>query len=150
MRWKKITSKKPKEIPKWKMFKYFILYIPGSIKFFIVTKIFRIKLIENISVFEAKEKMDKGELVILDIRLQESRESGYIEGSIHIEANTIKKNLDLLPKDKIIAVMCWGGGLSRTVTRGLIKRGFNNTRNLEGGMVEWGNKIDEEMLKCIW
>ncbi|MDH5403720.1 MAG: rhodanese-like domain-containing protein [Candidatus Heimdallarchaeota archaeon] len=45
--------------------------------------------------------------------------------------------------------MCWGEGLSQNITTLLVKKGFKNARNLEGGMVKWGNEIDENMLKCI-
>ncbi|MDH5403721.1 MAG: hypothetical protein OEY49_14590 [Candidatus Heimdallarchaeota archaeon] len=61
----------------------------------------RKKYFEHISIHEAKEKMDKGELVILDFRIQVSRDNGYIDGSLHFEVHKIKKHLKDLPKDKL-------------------------------------------------
>lgn len=107
-------------------------------------------MVEDIMVQKAKFHFDLGDLVILDIRFKENYDNGHIEGSIYLEVHNIKNNLNLLPKDKIIAVMCWGGGLSKAVTKMLLKKGFTNARNLKGGLVQWATDIDNELLDCIW
>lgn len=106
--------------------------------------------VEDITVQEAKELLDQEMLVVLDLRFRENFEKGHIDGSINLEANTVRDNLHVLPKDKTIAVMCWGGGLSKSVTHSLLKSGFDQARNLKGGMDEWAIQIDPSLLDAVW
>jgi rhodanese-related sulfurtransferase len=125
-------------------------YIISSFSIYLkykITRMFRLgSPIQDITVQEAKEKYDRGELVFLDLR---ANERARIEGSIILETQNISKNLSLLPRDKIIVVMCWGGGLSATVTKMLVKKGFANTRNLKGGMTRWALDIDNDLLDLL-
>ena len=127
-----------------------VRYFAMFIRYKIVTLVKRRIPFKDITVQEAKEKYDIGELVILDIRIKESFDNGHIEGSIHLEATNVTKNLASLPRDKIIAVMCWGGGLSKSVTNMLVRKGFINARNLKGGLTRWALDIDNELLDHIW
>ncbi|OLS22282.1 MAG: Thiosulfate sulfurtransferase PspE precursor [Candidatus Heimdallarchaeota archaeon LC_3] len=129
---------------------YFFLYFPMYAKYSIARKFGQKGGVEDISVQEAKEEYDRANLIILDLRFKETYDKGHIEGSINLEAQDVKKNLALLPRDKTIAVMCWGGGLSQAVTKMLLKKGFTNARNLKGGMTSWALEVDSELKDYIW
>jgi rhodanese-related sulfurtransferase len=61
--------------------------------------------------------------------------------------NTLPENMDKLPKEKPLVVMCHIGGRSAQVTNWLIQNGYNNALNLEGGISAWAQVIDTEMAQ---
>lgn len=80
--------------------------------------------------------------MLLDIREAQEVAAGAIAGSVHIPMNTIPNNLDKLPKDKPLVVMCHVGGRSAQVTHWLRAQGYDNAVNLDGGIVAWAAQID--------
>lgn len=99
----------------------------------------------RISVIEAREKVDRGELVILDIRGARDFRKARIEGSINIEFSDILANLTQIPKAKEVGVMCYGGGASELVTLFLLKQDYPNVRNVDGGIVRWALEVDDSL-----
>lgn len=85
--------------------------------------------------------------MLLDIREAQEVAAGAIEGSVHIPMNTIPNNLDKLPKDKPLVVMCHVGGRSAQVTHWLRSQGYDNAVNLDGGIVAWAAEIDPNVGK---
>ena len=88
---------------------------------------------------ELKEKLDKEEWTVLDVRSIEEYESGHIEGSINIYTGLLPQNLDKIPRDKPIAVICKSGTRSGFGCSILRRHGFENIYNVMGGMTSWGN-----------
>jgi rhodanese-related sulfurtransferase len=83
--------------------------------------------------------------MLLDIREPQEVAAGAIEGSVHIPMNTIPDNLDRLPKDVPLVVMCHVGGRSAQVTHWLRAQGYDNAVNLDGGIVAWAAEIDPKV-----
>ena len=98
---------------------------------------------EDITVQELKERMDKGEkLNIIDVR------QPYEFEEFNIGAKLVP--LDTLPeamadmralKDKEIIVHCRSGARSATAKAYLSQNGFTKVRNLIGGMMEWQSRF---------
>ena len=80
--------------------------------------------------------------MLLDIREPQEVAAASIEGSVHIPMNTVPANLDRLPKDVPLVVMCHVGGRSAQVTHWLRAQGYDNAVNLDGGIVAWSAEID--------
>ena len=53
--------------------------------------------------------------------------------------NQIEQNLSRFPQDKgaKIVIYCRSGSMSATAARELVRLGFSNVWNLDGGMAEW-------------
>jgi rhodanese-related sulfurtransferase len=83
--------------------------------------------------------------MLLDVRESQEVAICAIDGSVHIPMNTIPGNLDKLPKDKPLVVMCHLGGRSAQVTHWLRAQGYDNAVNLEGGIAAWAAEIDPKM-----
>ena len=117
-------------------------------KYSIWSIFFRKWKVEDITVEEASEKYDKGELFFVDVREAPDFESVHIEGSINLKISKIKRELDLIPKDKEIAVLCYGGGVSQAAVKTLLKKGYN-AKNLKGGMVRWALDVNTDFLEFL-
>lgn len=104
------------------------------------------KHVPSISVFDAKKKLDKDELLIVDVRSERDFKDAHIEGSIRVDLFSLTDRIPELPRDKTIGVICYGGGASMTVTQMLLDHGFDMTRNIEGGIIRYALDVDEELL----
>ena len=105
-------------------------------------------LVENISV-EDLEKIDLEKQILLDTRDKVEVELGYIENSINIPLNDLRKNLDKLDKNKEIIVYCAVGIRGYIAARLLKANGFK-VKNLSGGYktyVNWYYKAKDLINK---
>lgn len=77
--------------------------------------------------------------VVIDLRsVEEWDKDGYIEGAINIPFPEFMANLDKLPaKDQPIVVMCASGHRGGMVLPALTLLGYENVKNLGGGMGAW-------------
>lgn len=65
---------------------------------------------------------------------------GEIEGTdLSMPYNEIEQNLDKLPTDKAakLVLYCRSGGMSAIAARSLVKLGYSDVWNLDGGMIAW-------------
>ena len=60
----------------------------------------------RITLAEAKKDFDNKAAVFVDTHAKEQFELEHIPGAINVQANTIKQNLDKIPKDKKIIAYC--------------------------------------------
>ena len=77
--------------------------------------------------------------VLIDVRsVAEWDKDGYIEGAINIPFNDFFANLDKLPaKDQAIVIYCGSGHRGAIVLMALNLMGYENVRNLGGGLGAW-------------
>ena len=90
-----------------------------------------------ITIEELKTKMDKKEnVLVLDVR---GHAGSLIKGAIRIPLAEIEKNLDKLPKDKLIVTVCScsNEGSSGRAARILMDKGYTKVAALKGGQLAW-------------
>lgn len=101
---------------------------------------------ENITAEELKKRLDDGEeLHIVDVREPHEREEFNI-GGIHLPLGDIRAmQVDELEefRDKELIVYCKSGNRSGQACMLLDSMGFTNTKNLEGGMMNWRTKFEQ-------
>lgn len=95
---------------------------------------------ENISVADLKKRIDSGEdLNIVDVREPHEHEDFNIGGILvplgEIRAMQVDELEDL--KDQEVIVYCRSGGRSGQAAMILETMGFQNVKNLTGGMLAW-------------
>ncbi|MBL7792610.1 MAG: rhodanese-like domain-containing protein [Saprospiraceae bacterium] len=93
----------------------------------------------DITVQELKEKMDKGEkFILIDVREPHEHEEFNIGGSLYPLGNIINAIVELEDhKDEEIVVYCRSGRRSDTAKQFMQQAGYQNVRNLLGGMLDW-------------
>jgi 3-mercaptopyruvate sulfurtransferase SseA len=60
----------------------------------------------RISVEDAREAIEKGTAVVVDVRDEQSFSFGHIKGALSIPSSEIEKHLAELPHDKLIITYC--------------------------------------------
>ena len=89
------------------------------------------------NAFEAKMK-DNTQL--LDVRTPSEFERGYLPGAKNVDwknQETFRTAAASLDKNKPVLVYCYSGGRSATAADYLVKQGFKEVYNLEGGYLKW-------------
>lgn len=101
---------------------------------------------EEITVENLKEKLESDDIVIIDVREPFEYNISNIDGKL-IPLNQLKNRVDEIEehkKDEVV-VMCRTGGRSAEATKFLENQGFENVKNLKGGINEWAKKIDQSL-----
>ncbi|MGL1891905.1 MAG: FAD-dependent oxidoreductase [Spirochaetaceae bacterium] len=84
------------------------------------------------------------EYTILDIRTVDERELHPISGTINLDKSLIRENLDQIPKNKSIVILCSGGLRAYLSERILKQEGFNNVSILSGGLNIYFSAIKDQ------
>lgn len=79
--------------------------------------------------------------VILDVRSMDEFKKGHIVNAVNIPLNGLGNNIKQIEKhrDKPIVTVCRSGSRSGSAGGILRKNGFENVKNLRGGMLAWEN-----------
>ena len=86
-------------------------------------------------------------VTILDVREPWERQIAAVEGSLDIPMAQVPAQLDMLPRNGVLAVLCHHGARSFRVTEWLRSRGFNNAINLAGGIDAWAAEVDDTITR---
>lgn len=80
-----------------------------------------------------------GAPLVLDVREPYEWRQVRMPGALHIPMNTVPEQLDRLPKDRPIVVVCAHGNRSYGVAAWLVEHGYR-AANLRGGITEWARR----------
>lgn len=101
--------------------------------------------IKTISVDELNE--DYENYFVLDIRDLTERQIAKLPYSIHILKAEVEDLISLIPREKNVVVYCHFGKQSAETTKLLTEKyGYDKVYNLEGGIHEWSQEIDNSVL----
>ena len=78
--------------------------------------------------------------LLLDVRSIEEYEKFHIDEAKNIMLSEIINRLDELPKSRPIIVYCDTGDRSKLAANILVKNGFTEVYNMEGGILSWQGK----------
>jgi len=100
---------------------------------------------EDLTQEEWAEQLAKDDnAVILDVRTEEEVAEGIIPNAIHIDiykGQEFIEEIEELDKSKNYYVYCRSGNRSGKACQIMEELGFENTYNLEGGMLEWAGDV---------
>jgi rhodanese-related sulfurtransferase len=94
--------------------------------------------LEAVSAQQLLERLEKGDIILLDARPPDEFKSGHIPGAISVPTETLADHLKNLPKDQEIVAYCRTSYclLSDELALILKSQGYN-VRVLEKGMSDW-------------
>jgi rhodanese-related sulfurtransferase len=99
---------------------------------------------ENISAAEVKQRIDSGEnLNLVDVREPHEHQDFNIGGKLVPLGDIRNMQVDELEslKDQEVIVYCRSGGRSGQAAMILETMGFQNVKNLTGGMLSWQDQF---------
>ena len=77
------------------------------------------------------------EAYLLDVREPDEWTAGHAPGAHHVPMMEIPARMAEVPTDREVVVVCRSGGRSGQVVSYLMGNGWDNVRNLDGGMKSW-------------
>ena len=103
--------------------------------------------VPEITVQELKAMMDEDRTpFILDVREEREYAVANLDGTL-IPLQQLPHRLDELEehKDALVVVHCRSGGRSAQAVQFMRARGFEQAKNLRGGVLAWSREIDPSM-----
>lgn len=94
--------------------------------------------LESISREELLERLQAGDVTLLDVRPQDEYQAGHLPGAINIPAEQLDERLSELSQGQVVVAYCRGPFcvLSSNAVRALQEKGFL-ARRLNEGFPEW-------------
>lgn len=100
----------------------------------------------QISPAEARQQLDHGDVVLLDVREDFEIRLCRIDGAVHIALGQLLQGGESsLDPDKEIICYCHHGFRSRRAAHYLLANGFTRVSNLAGGIHAWSQEVDHEV-----
>jgi rhodanese-related sulfurtransferase len=81
--------------------------------------------------------MDNDDLIIIDVREEKERKSGFINNDIHIPLKQVKDKFSTLDDAKNVLVYCRSGNRSIHAAGMLSNNNFQKVFSLKGGFKAW-------------
>lgn len=106
-------------------------------------------IVEEITVQELKEIQDnKKPILLIDVREKFEKDLVDIGGSL-IPVGQLPDRVSELEshKDKPVIIYCRSGARSAEACRLLMSKGFQDVKNLKGGILKWADDIDPSLPK---
>lgn len=96
----------------------------------------------RINVDEAKQMVDEGDSVVVDVRTAREWQAGHVKGAIWIIVDDIMQRIDELPRDKNLLFICAQGVRSALACEMAAAMGLDQDRlyNIEDGTQAWIDK----------
>lgn len=89
------------------------------------------------------------QLELIDVRTSREFETGFISGAKNLDVNDAAfiEKAKLLDPGKAIILYCRTGKRSEKAAKMLIEEGFDKVYFLKGGITEWGNKTNDNLIE---
>lgn len=102
---------------------------------------------QHISPQQTKERLDKGEIKVVDIRDDQSFELGHIPSAYHLSNASVSLFVDENEFETPVVVCCYHGISSQQAAQFLIHQGFNEVYSMDGGFEAWQSNYPFETGK---
>lgn len=97
-------------------------------------------VIPAVDVTEAADRLGRDDAtkpLLVDVREPDEFRGARIEGAALIPMSTFAARHAELPKDRPLLVMCAGGSRSAAATGFLLRSGWTDVANVDGGITAW-------------
>lgn len=103
----------------------------------------------ELSVAEARQLLETAPdaTLLIDVREPFELEICGIAAATHIPMRQVPAQLDNLPRDRHLLILCHHGSRSLRVTQFLRDRGFAAVSNVAGGIDAWAEQVDPSLAR---
>jgi len=102
-------------------------------------------MVNQLTVEELKAWMDAGKPhLLVDVRTVEERATAKIEPSVFLD-DEWKAKLEELDRDQTLVFFCHHGSSSQKAAQHMLRLGFRDVHNLQGGIDAWSQHVDPEV-----
>ncbi|WP_214858750.1 rhodanese-like domain-containing protein [Exiguobacterium sp. s191] len=95
------------------------------------------KGVKQVSTTELKPLLNDRKRFYLDVRTPAEFKGNHIKGFKNIPLQTLNSQLNQIPKDKEVLVICQSGMRSKQAVKVLKRAGYTNVTEVRGGMNAW-------------
>jgi rhodanese-related sulfurtransferase len=85
---------------------------------------------------EVSELLAKGDIQLIDVRMEYEHEAGRIAGDRLIELSRLAAEVDTVDRSRPVVFYCRSGARSAMATQAFSQAGFD-AHNMVGGLVDW-------------
>jgi rhodanese-related sulfurtransferase len=95
--------------------------------------------ISEIDATQARDRIDSGEPVVVDVREQDEWDEGHIAGAVHVPRGHLASRIERLAPDtgRPLIVYCSAGNRSAFAAKTLADLGYEDVVSLAGGFTDW-------------
>jgi molybdopterin/thiamine biosynthesis adenylyltransferase/rhodanese-related sulfurtransferase len=95
--------------------------------------------IAEVDAARARELIDSGDTLLVDVREQDEWDEGHIPGAVHIPRGHLESRIERAAPDPTqqIVLYCASGNRSVFATRTLEELGYTDVASLSGGFTDW-------------
>jgi adenylyltransferase/sulfurtransferase len=95
--------------------------------------------ISEIDATQARDRIESGEPVVVDVREQDEWDEGHIPGAVHVPRGHLESRIERLAPDpaRPIVVYCSAGNRSAFAAKTLTDLGYDDVVSLAGGFTDW-------------
>lgn len=95
--------------------------------------------VKDVDVKAAKAMIDKGDVVVIDVRTPEEYSGGHLDKAILANINdaSFDAKIASVSKTKPVLVYCAAGGRSARASNIMVEKGWKNVSNMLGGFNAW-------------
>lgn len=98
--------------------------------------------VREISVDEARKKLETGKARLIDVREESEWAAGHVRGADYLGRGVLERDVEQKVPDKNVELIlyCGGGFRSALSADNLQKMGYTNVASMAGGWREWTGK----------
>jgi molybdopterin/thiamine biosynthesis adenylyltransferase/rhodanese-related sulfurtransferase len=95
--------------------------------------------ISEIDAAHARDRIESGEPVVVDVREQDEWDEGHIPGAVHVPRGHLESRIERLAPDtaRPVVVYCSAGNRSAFAAKTLTDLGYEDVVSLAGGFTDW-------------
>jgi len=95
--------------------------------------------IDEVDAVRAKDLIESGDAVILDVRERDEWDEGHIGGAIHIPRGNLESRIEAAAPDRTrrVLIYCAVGNRSAFAAKTLLELGYDEPVSLAGGITDW-------------
>jgi molybdopterin/thiamine biosynthesis adenylyltransferase/rhodanese-related sulfurtransferase len=95
--------------------------------------------ISEIDAPQARERIESGEPVVVDVREQSEWDEGHIPGAVHVPRGSLESRIERLAPDptRPVVLYCSVGNRSAFAAKTLAELGYEDVVSLAGGFTDW-------------